>query len=195
MLKTNMQRTWKAKRIKMFLIMLQACFRICGSYMMYLEGDGSHQTIMILCECIWSSYIITFHIMIYLNSLAKGSHTTCIFFATFDTIVQVQCDLAITRDTCGSIHFLNFLNMFWNKIWLDFFSVFFISECFASRVEVMFLCLICSLIAYFRVYLVCFHLVLLLLLENHFSSISIAAQHLLNSCLIPPDTCFFYWDF
>ena len=129
----------------MFLIMLQACFRICGSYMMYLEGDGSHQTIMILCECIWSSYIITFHIMIYLYSLAKGSHTTCIFFATFDTIVQVQCDLAITRDTCGSIHFLNFLNMFWNKIWLDFFSVFFISECFASRVEVMFLCLICSL--------------------------------------------------
>ena len=25
-------------------------FRRCGSYRMYLEGDSSHQTIMIVCE-------------------------------------------------------------------------------------------------------------------------------------------------
>ena len=29
--------------------------------MMYLEGDGPHQTILIVCGCIWSSYIITFY--------------------------------------------------------------------------------------------------------------------------------------
>ena len=25
-------------------------FRRCGSYMMYLEGDSPHQTVMIVCE-------------------------------------------------------------------------------------------------------------------------------------------------
>ena len=126
----------------------QSCKRVyrrCESYMMYLKGDGPHQTVMIVCECIWSSYIFTFHTMIYLYSLVKGSHTTHIIFATFDTIVQVQCDLAITRNTCGSICSLN---MLWNKIWLDSFSVFLIYKWFASRVEVVFLCLTCSLIAY-----------------------------------------------
>ena len=48
----------------------------------------------------------------YLYSLAKVSHTTHILFATFDTIVQVQCDLAIIKNTCGSICFLNCLNLF-----------------------------------------------------------------------------------
>ena len=146
---------------------------------------------MIVCECIWSSYIFTFHTMIYLYSLVKGSHTTHIIFATFDTIVQVQCDLAITRNTCGSICSLN---MLWNKIWLDSFSVFLIYKWFASRVEVVFLCLTCSLIAYLGVYLVCIHLVLLLLFENLFSGFLIATRHLLNSCSIPLDTCLFYRD-
>ena len=27
-------------------------FRRCGSYMMYLKGDSSYQTVMIVCECI-----------------------------------------------------------------------------------------------------------------------------------------------
>ena len=45
----------------------------------------------------------------------------------------------------------------------------------------MFLCLTCSLIACFGVYLVCIHLVLLLLLEKSLSSLSIVAQHLIGS--------------
>ena len=55
--------------------------------MMYLEGNGPHQTIMFVCGCIRSSYIITLHIMIYLCSLAKFSHIECILFATLDTMV------------------------------------------------------------------------------------------------------------
>ena len=47
----------------------------------------------------------------FLCSLAKVSHKTCTLFATLDTIVQLQCDLAIKRNTCGSICSLNYLNM------------------------------------------------------------------------------------
>ena len=54
---------------------------------MYLKDDSLHQTIMIVCECTRSSYIITFHIMMLLLSCNKVSHTTRIIFATFDTIV------------------------------------------------------------------------------------------------------------
>ena len=61
--------------------------RRCESYIMYFEGDGPHQTIMIVCGCIQSSYIITLHIMIYLCSLAKVSHIELILFATLDTMV------------------------------------------------------------------------------------------------------------
>ena len=43
---------------------------------------------------------------------AKVSHIARILFATLDTIVQVQCDLAITKNTCGSICLLNYLNLF-----------------------------------------------------------------------------------
>ena len=35
-------------------------YRRCESYMMYLKGDGPHQTIMIVCGYIWFSYIIIF---------------------------------------------------------------------------------------------------------------------------------------
>ena len=79
---------------------------------MYFEGDGPHQTIMIVCGCIQSSYIITLHIMIYLCSLAKVSHIELILFATLDTMVQIQCVLAITRNTCDSIYSLNCVNLF-----------------------------------------------------------------------------------
>ena len=78
---------------------------------MCLESEIPHQIVMIMCKWTWSSYNISFHIMMYLYSLAKVSHTTCILFATFDTIVWVQCDLAITRNTCGSICSLNCLNL------------------------------------------------------------------------------------
>ena len=86
--------------------------RRCESYMMYLKGDCSHQTVMIVCGCIWFSYITTLHIMRHLCSFAKVSHTTRILFTTLDIIVQVQCDLVIKRNIYGSISLLNCLNLF-----------------------------------------------------------------------------------
>ena len=80
--------------------------------MMYLKGNDPHQTVMILCGCFLFSYIITLHIMKHLCFLAKVSHTTRIFLVTLDTIVQIQCNLDITRNTCGSINLLNCLNLF-----------------------------------------------------------------------------------
>ena len=59
----------------------------CRSYMMYLEGDSPHQTVMIMCECIWFSHIKNCHNMRDLCTLAIFSHTTHKFFATFDTCV------------------------------------------------------------------------------------------------------------
>ena len=86
--------------------------RRCETYRMYLKGDSLHQIVMIVCGCNWSSYIITLHIMDYLCFLAKVSHRTRVLFAIFDTIIQVQCDLTITRNTCGSICSLNCLKLF-----------------------------------------------------------------------------------
>jgi len=65
-----------------------------------------------LCGCNWSSNIITLHIMDYLYFLAKVSHTIRVLFATLDTIVQVQCDLTITINSCGSMCSLNYLKLF-----------------------------------------------------------------------------------
>ena len=79
---------------------------------MYLKGDGPHQIVMIVRGCIWFSYITTLHKMRHLCPIAMISHTTRILFATLDTTVQVQCDLAITRNTCDSISLLNSLNLF-----------------------------------------------------------------------------------
>ena len=42
----------KQKESKCFSYDCKCAFRRCGSYMMYLEGDSSHQTVMIVCECI-----------------------------------------------------------------------------------------------------------------------------------------------
>ena len=53
-----------------------------------LKGDGPYQTVMIVCGCIWFSYIITLHIMRLLCFLAKVSHTTHTVFATLDTIYR-----------------------------------------------------------------------------------------------------------
>ena len=119
-----MQRSCKAIESKCFQYSCKHVSRRCESYMMYFENDSPHQTVMIVCECIWSSYIITLHIMIYLCSLAKVSHKTHIRFATLDTIVQEQCDLTFTRNTCGIICSLNCLYLFLKWNWLDMFSVF-----------------------------------------------------------------------
>ena len=152
---------------------------------MYFEGDSLHQTVMIVCECIWSSYIITFHIMMYLCSLAKVSHTTHILFAT---IVHIQCDLAITRNTYGSICSLNYPNLFWNKIWLDIFSVFWSRNAFHLELKMCFLCLTWSLNACFDGYHVCIHLVLFLLLK-------ISSSRLSTDTSTPPRYKLFYQDF
>ena len=61
--------------------------RRCGSYKMYLEGDSPHQAVMIVCEWNWFSHISNRHNMRHLCTLAMFSHTTCKFFATFDTCV------------------------------------------------------------------------------------------------------------
>ena len=95
--------------------LIYGCKRIsrrCVSYVMYLKGDGPYQTVMIVCGCIWFSYIITLHIMRLFYFIAQVSHTTHILFVTLDTIVQVQRDLAITRNTSGSLSLLNCLNLF-----------------------------------------------------------------------------------
>ena len=46
-----MQRKIKSKKIKYALKMIASMyFKRCGSYMMYLEGDNSHQAVMLVCE-------------------------------------------------------------------------------------------------------------------------------------------------
>ena len=57
----------------------------CGSYRMYLEGDSLHQTVMIVCESKWFSYISNHHNMWTLMQSCDVFHTQhAIFFATFD---------------------------------------------------------------------------------------------------------------
>ena len=51
--------------------------------------------------------------------------------------VQVQCDLAITRNTCINVYSLNCLDLFLKyKNWLDLFSV---CMCFGSKYLTFFL--------------------------------------------------------
>ena len=52
---------------------------------MYLESDNLHQAVMIVCELNLFSHISNRHNMRHLCTLAMFSHTTRIFFATFDT--------------------------------------------------------------------------------------------------------------
>ena len=41
----------KAKQSKMLLNMIASVYsRRCGSYRIYLEGNGPHQAVMIVCE-------------------------------------------------------------------------------------------------------------------------------------------------
>ena len=48
--KKNMQRKIKAKDQNALYMIASVYSRRCGSYMMYLEGDSLHQTVMIVCE-------------------------------------------------------------------------------------------------------------------------------------------------
>ena len=76
----------KAKRSKMLLIMIASVYsRRCGSYRMYLEGDSSHQAVMIVCELKRLSHISNRHNMY--------------------TLMQ-SCDIFFTHNTQHSLLFL-----------------------------------------------------------------------------------------
>ena len=85
--KEKYAKTIQSKKIKMLLNMIVSVYsRRCGSYRMYLEGDSSHQTIMIVCELKWFSHIPNHHnMLIHLQScdVFHTQHTK--FFTTLDT--------------------------------------------------------------------------------------------------------------
>ena len=73
--------------IKNVLNMIASVYsRRCGSYMIYLEGDSPHQTIMIVRELEWFSHISNRHNLCTLMQSCDVFHTQhATFFATFDT--------------------------------------------------------------------------------------------------------------
>ena len=76
----------KAKRSKMLLNMIASVdSRRCESYRMYLEGDSSHQIVMIVCELKRLSHISNRHNMYTLMKSCDVFHTQqAIFFTTLD---------------------------------------------------------------------------------------------------------------
>ena len=89
---------------------------------MYLKGDNPHQAVMIVYECIWFSHISNLHNMRHLCTLAMF-HTQHANSLLLLIHVQVQCDLAMIRNTCVNICSLNCLNLFLKyKNWLDLFN-------------------------------------------------------------------------
>ena len=70
--------------------------------------------------------------------------------------VQIQRDLAITRDICVNIYLLNCLNLFLKYKIGTCLMCLWIQECFASRVKVWFECLTCCLDACLSSHLVAF---------------------------------------
>ena len=66
-------------------------YRRCGSYRMYLEGDSSNQTVMIVCELKWFSYISNHHNMLtHLQSCDAFHIQHAKFFATLDTCASTM---------------------------------------------------------------------------------------------------------
>ena len=90
--KKNMQRKIKSKKNQNALNMIASMSsRRCGSYRMYLEGDSSHQTVMILCELKWFSHISNRHNIYTLMQSCDAFHTQhAIFFATFNTCTGIM---------------------------------------------------------------------------------------------------------
>ena len=85
--------------------------RRCESYKMYLEGDSSHQAVMIVCELKRVSHISNCHNMYTLiQSYDVFTHNTQ-YSLLFLIHVQIQCDLAITSFTCVNVCSLNCLNL------------------------------------------------------------------------------------
>ena len=103
--------------------------------MMYLKSDGSHQTIMIMCGCIWFSFIITLHIMWHLCFLAKVSHATRILFATLDTMYKYNMIWPFKVTLVWVFFFFFFkqnLCFCFKKTWSFEFCIFFFSVCVHS---------------------------------------------------------------
>ena len=71
-------------------------FRKCGSYRIYLEGDSPYQAVMIVHLC---------------NLVMFFTHNTQ-YSLLLLIHVQIQCDLAITRNTCVNVCSLNCLDLF-----------------------------------------------------------------------------------
>ena len=109
----NMQRKFKSKKNQNpFKYDCKHVFRRCGSYRMYLEGDSPHQAVMIVCELNWFSHISNHHNMLTLmqscNVFTHNIENSLLLLIH----VQVQCDLAITRNTCINVCSLNCLDLF-----------------------------------------------------------------------------------
>ena len=97
----------------MLLKMIASVFsRKCGSYRMYLEGDSSHQAVMIVCKL--SDFLISQIIItcIHLCNLAMFFTHNMQYSLLLLIHVQVQRDLAITRFTCVNVCSLNCLDLF-----------------------------------------------------------------------------------
>ena len=79
----------KSEKIKNALNMIASVYsRRYGSYRIDLEGDGLHQTVMIIYELKWFSHISNRHNMKTLMQSCDIFHTQhAIFFATLDTCV------------------------------------------------------------------------------------------------------------
>ena len=100
-LKENMQRKIKSKKNQNVLYMIASVsLRRCGSYKMYLEDDNPPQASMIVCELKQLCNLAMFFTHNKQHSLLLLIH------------VQVQCDLAITRNTCVNVCPLNCLDLF-----------------------------------------------------------------------------------
>ena len=65
--------------------------RRCGSYRMYLDGDSSHQTVMIVCELKWFSHISNRHNIRHLCNLVIFFTHNMQYFLLLLIHVQVQC--------------------------------------------------------------------------------------------------------
>ena len=80
--------------------------------MIYLKSDGPHQMVMIVCVNAFDSRISFFSYDRKLMLSCKSFTCKMHFFAILDSTVHVQCDLAISRNTCSSISLLIYLNLF-----------------------------------------------------------------------------------
>ena len=110
--KENMQRKIKSKKNQnAFYMITSMSSKRCESYRMYLKGDSPHQVVIIVCELNWFSHISNFHNMRHLCNLVKFFTHNTQYSLLLLIHVQVQCDLAITRNTCVNVCSLNCLNL------------------------------------------------------------------------------------